>query len=76
VSKEKYRVVNIRVSTVDPSFATAEIKPLSKLQQGADAVLSRGTKRCAVIDLGTDFLGCNFLTAAVRKDLFGTTLCG
>lgn len=34
-----------------------------------------GTKRWAVIDAGTDFLGCDYVTAAVRKDLFGSALC-
>jgi len=71
----KYRVVDIRVSSVNRSFATATVQPLGKAYQGAYALLWRGTKRWAVIDAGTDFLGCNFITAAVRKDIFGTALC-
>jgi hypothetical protein len=71
----RYRVVHIRVSSVDRSFATATVDPSSKAYQGADVLLWRGTKRWAVIDAGTDFLGCDYVTAAVRKDLFGTTVC-
>jgi len=71
----KYRVVDIRVSTVDRSFATGTIQPLSKTYQGAYALLWRGTRRWAVIDVGTDFLGCNYISAPVRKDLFGSAIC-
>jgi hypothetical protein len=71
----KYRVVDIRVSSVNRSFASATVEPLSKAYQGAYALLWRGTKRWAVIDAGTDFLGCDLVTAAVRKDLLGSPIC-
>ena len=51
-----YRVVDIRVSTVDRSFATATVQPRSIDYEGAYVLLWRGTKRWAVIDVGTDFL--------------------
>jgi hypothetical protein len=71
----RYRVVDIRVSSVNRSFASATVQPLGKAHQGAYALLWRGTKRWAVIDAGTDFLGCDFVTAGVRKDLFGSPIC-
>ena len=71
----QYRVVDIRVSLVNGAFATATVQPLSKTHQGAYALFWRGTKRWAVIDAGTDFLGCDYVTAAVRKDLFGSAIC-
>ncbi len=69
------RVTHIRVSSVDRSFASAQIQGLSKQSQIAEVLLWRGTKRWAVIDEGSDFLGCNLVVAAVRKDLFNTALC-
>jgi hypothetical protein len=71
----KYRVVDIRISSVNGAFATATVQPLSTIYQGAYALLWRGTKRWAVIDAGTDFLGCDYVDVAVRKDLFGSALC-
>jgi|GEM_PF-1839029 hypothetical protein len=72
---EMVRVTHIRVSSADRSFASAQIQGLSKQSQVAEVLLWRGTKRWAVIDEGSDFLGCNLVVTAVRKDLFNTALC-
>ena len=44
--------------------------------QGAQVLLWRGITKWAVIDEGSDVgIGCGFVNARVRKDLFKTTLC-
>jgi hypothetical protein len=44
--------------------------------QGGEALLWRGTRKWAVIDEGSDVgLGCGFVSAKVRKDLFKTAYC-
>lgn len=77
-ARPESRVTGIVVSTADPQFSTAEVQRLDKSGRVlgvTDALLWRGTKRWAVIDAGSDAIGCGFVSAKVRRDLFGTALC-
>jgi hypothetical protein len=77
-SRCRFRATRIKVSSADPRFATAFARATRARQplQGAQVLLWRGTKRWAVIDYGSDLgIGCDFVSAAVRKDLFGSANC-
>jgi hypothetical protein len=73
-----WSVSHVRVSTVDRHFAIAKETGKSNGQplQGATALLWHGVSNWAVISEGSDLgIGCGFVRAAVRKDLFGTSAC-
>jgi len=73
-----WRATKVRVSTVDRHFAVAAERGSRNGQplQGAQVLLWRGITKWAVIDEGSDVgIGCGFVNARVRKDLFKTTLC-
>jgi len=75
----RWVVGQVRVSTVDPHFATAVLRPRTAKGaplQGADLLLWHGTVRWAVISYGSDpGTGCGYVRSAVRKELFGTAAC-
>ena len=72
----RINVTRIRVSTRDSRFAAAHLTTSKRLiDQPIDLLLWRGISSWAVISWGTEFLGCGLVTAAVRKDLFGTRQC-
>jgi len=69
----QFNVVNIRVSTVNPSYSRANINAKPKYRttfQNAYGVAkfskARGWK---VIDVGSSMVGCGKVPKAVRKDL-------
>ena len=65
------RVIAIRVSTIDPTWAVvaAAIRDSSGHQaQGADLVMHHVRSKWQVEDMGTAVLGCG-VPKAVRKDL-------
>jgi hypothetical protein len=69
----KFNVVNIRVSTVNPSYARANINAKPKYRTTfqnaygvAKYVKPAGWK---VIDVGSSMVGCGKVPKAVRKDL-------
>ena len=73
-----WRATRIRVSTVDRHFAVAAERGRLHGQplQGAEVLLWHGISKWAVIDEGSDIgIGCGFVNAKVRKDLFGTAQC-
>ena len=73
-----WRATRVRISTVDRHFAVAAERGRRNGQplQGAEVLLWRGISKWAVIDEGSDVgIGCGFVNAKVRKDLFGTALC-
>lgn len=73
-----WRATHVRVSTVDRHFAVADEVGRRNGQplQGAKVLLWHGISKWAVIDEGSDVgIGCGFVSAKVRKDLFKTTLC-
>jgi hypothetical protein len=73
-----WRVSHVRISTVDRHFAIADERGTRGGQplQGARVLLWHGVSMWAVISEGSDpGIGCGFVRAAVRKDLFGTSWC-
>ena len=73
-----WRVTGVRVSTVDSHFAVATERGRrnGKPLQGGLALLWRGVSKWAVIDEGSDVgIGCGYVSAKVRKDLFRTAVC-
>jgi hypothetical protein len=73
-----WRATKVRVSTVDRHFAVAAERGSRNGQplQGAQVLLWRGISKWAVIDEGSDVgIGCGFVNARVRKDLFKTAYC-
>jgi hypothetical protein len=85
VPARKYRVTGAKVSTVSPSWATANVTPTRAAQdtlQGGTAVAVRlaGTRQWVVVDFGTAEVGCGIAPDPVIADLFGVRtvrqLCG
>jgi hypothetical protein len=73
-----WKVAHVRVSTVDAHFAVADEVGRRNGQpiQGAKALLWHGVSKWAVISEGSDVgIGCGYVNAAVRKDLFATSIC-
>jgi hypothetical protein len=73
-----WRVTAVRVSTVDSHFAVAAERGRrnGKPLQGGQALLWRGVSKWAVIDEGSDVgIGCGYVSARIRKDLFRTAIC-
>jgi hypothetical protein len=73
-----WRATRVRVSTVDRHFAVADERGSRNGQplQGAQVLLWRGITKWAVIAEGSDVgIGCGFVNARVRKDLFKSALC-
>jgi hypothetical protein len=72
------RVVRIRISSAATGFAAARVESLDakgRVSQVEAVLLWRGVERWAVIDAGSENIGCGLISAAVRRDLFGTALC-
>lgn len=72
------RIVGIRISSVAGQFAAAQVEWLDakgRVDQTETALLWRGVQRWAVIDAGSENIGCGLINAAVRRDLMGTALC-
>ena len=73
-----WRATHVRVSTVDRHFAVADEVGRRNGQplQGAKVLLWHGISKWAVIDEGSDVgIGCGFVNAKVRRDLFKTAYC-
>jgi hypothetical protein len=73
-----WKVAHVRVSTVDPHFAVADEVGRRNGQplQGARALVWHGVSKWAVITDGSDVgIGCGYVKAVVRADLFGTSAC-
>jgi len=73
VTFKRIRLSRVRVSTVDPHFATAEVDVLYNppVSLGGTTLFWHGQRRWAVIDSGDEGVGCGLLTPAVWTDLFG-----
>lgn len=71
-------VVGIRVSTVDRRFARAiseGVNRRGRVLASARVLLWHGTKRWAIIDTGSENVGCGLVSAKLRRELLGTSLC-
>jgi len=74
----KTGVVAIRVSTNIRQFAgavTQAIGKKGKVVQRASVLLWRGTKRWAVLDTGSENVGCGLVSARIREEVFKTSIC-
>jgi hypothetical protein len=74
----KTGVAEIEVSTINRQFAgvvTQATDKRGKIVQRASVLLWRGTKRWAVLDTGSENVGCGLVNARIREELFQTSIC-
>jgi hypothetical protein len=76
VPRNRYVVSHRRISTVEKSWAYAQIQPRKRFQstfQSAYAMLVNpaGTRTWVVVDLGSAQVGCGVVPTAVISDLLG-----
>jgi hypothetical protein len=76
VPRNRYVVSHRRISTVERSWAYAQIQPRKRFRstfQSAYAMLVNpaGTRTWVVVDLGSAQVGCGVVPAAVISDLLG-----
>ncbi len=72
VSPERIKVVDVHVSTVDPTVAAAHVVPTGGETDPAIALLRHGSSpgsHWTLVELGTAGVGCDTLRPAVRDDL-------
>ncbi len=77
VPTRRYNVANIRISTVNPSFAAADVVPKPAYRgtvQQSVVMLRRRNARWALVDIG-GAMGCPGASKAVLRDL-RIRLCG
>ncbi len=76
IPPSQYTVAHARVSSVDPAWAYAQLRPTRAYRsslQGADVFLVRpaGTPNWVVVDIGTGQVGCRTVPDEAIADLLG-----
>ncbi|WP_322778030.1 hypothetical protein [Frankia sp. Cas4] len=69
VPPERIRVVDVHVSTIDPTVAVAHVVPAGGETDPATALLTHPNDRWRVVELGTAGVGCDQLSVAVQHEL-------
>ncbi len=69
VPPERIRVVDVHVSTIDPTVAVAHVVPADGETDPATALLTHPNDRWRVVELGTAGVGCDHLSVAVQHEL-------
>ncbi len=69
VPPERIRVVDVHVSTIDPTVAVAHVVPADGETDPATALLTHPNDRWRVVELGTAGVGCDHLNVAVQHEL-------
>ncbi|WP_322749111.1 MULTISPECIES: hypothetical protein [unclassified Frankia] len=69
VPPERIRVVDVHVSTIDPTVAVAHVVPAGGETDPATALLTHPNDRWRLVELGTAGVGCDQLSVAVQHEL-------
>ncbi len=69
VPPERIQVVDVHVSTIDPTVAVAHVVPTGGETDPATALLTHPNDRWSVVELGTAGVGCDRLSVAVQHEL-------